>query len=436
MIYFERGGEEAVLTDRDIREGAEQALEGWAEQHGWPGRVLMVPPDITRLHSRAGDVTGAVYRGLAREADAGGRKSDVEVMPSLGTHRPMTRAQGERMYPGVPRELFRVHRWREDTVTLGEVSAGEVSRRAGVDFPFSWPVQVNRRLVEEPWDLVFSPGQVVPHEVTGMANHSKNLVIGLGGKEGIGRSHYLGALYGSERLMGRAENPVRGLLDEAMERWLPDLPVLYALTVLGPRRAEEPSGPAGPEGAAAGPEGADAPVLRGLFIGEGREVFEKAAALSRRVNVTRLARPVERMAVYLDPEEFQSTWLGGKAVYRTRMALADGAELLILAPGVETFGEDPGIDRLIRRYGYRGEAAVRRAVETDEELRDCLGAAAHLIHGSSEGRFRIRWAAGGLSREEIEGVGWECADPGEVSRIIRNGDAYTIRNPALGLWTV
>ena len=53
-----------------------------------------------------------------------------------------------------------------------------------------------------------------------------------------------------------------------------------------------------------------------------------------------LDQPLRKAVVYLDPHEFRSTWLGSKAIYRTRMALADGAELIILAPAVKEFGED------------------------------------------------------------------------------------------------
>src|SRR3990172_7027781 len=135
-------------------------------------------------------------------------------------------------------------------------------------------------------------------------------------------------------------------------------------------------------------------------------VFSRAADLSLRVNFTLLDAPLKKVVVYLDPSEFKSTWLGNKSIYRTRMAMADGGELVILAPGLKEFGEDPEIDRLIRKYGYRGTPATLAAVQANPELANNLSAAAHLIHGSSEGRFRITYCPGSQMRAEaIRSVG-------------------------------
>jgi nickel-dependent lactate racemase len=377
-------------------------------------------------------------------------------MPALGTHRPLTAGETAFMFPGCPPDAFLPHRWREDTVELGRIEAGWVAAafegtdrpggQAGSPFYTAWPVQVNRILRDglpagnggrTPFSLVISIGQVVPHEIAGMANHAKNIFIGTGGAEAINKSHYLGALYGQERLLGRAENPVRALFDEAFRRYgglLP--PVLWALTVV---------------------DGADA--VQGLFAGFGRGCFENAAALSAKVNITRLDEAPRKIVVWLDPAEYRSTWLGNKAVYRTRMAIADGGELVILAPGLDCFGEDPGLDALIRRYGYRGAAAIRRAVDTDAELAGNLSAAAHLIHGSSEGRFRVRYctgAGGGPGRAGIESAGYEWGDldaalrqyglDAELTprrqmttgwRTAAGGERYYfVANPALGLYAL
>ena len=159
-----------------------------------------------------------------------------------------------------------------------------------------------------------------------------------------------------------------------------------------------------------------------------------------------LDEPIKKAVVYLDPREFHSTWLGNKAIYRTRMALADGAELIILAPGVKEFGEDKTIDALIRKYGYCGTPATLKAVEANADLANDLSAAAHLIHGSSEGRFKITWCPGHLTKKEIEGVGFEYGDlatmlkrydPAKLSHgqnKVDGEDIFFIANPGLGLW--
>lgn len=172
--------------------------------------------------------------------------------------------------------------------------------------------------------------------------------------------------------MGRAENPVRAVLNYASDRFLGNIPIVYVLTVVG----------LAADGGLA---------VRGVYIGDDAECFHLASDLSLKVNFEMLEKPIHKAIVYLDPHEFHSTWLGNKAVYRTRMALADNADLIILAPGVREFGEDPTIDRLIRKYGYRGTPATLAAVENNADLAADLSAAAHLIHASSEGRFNITW---------------------------------------------
>jgi hypothetical protein len=265
-----------------------------------------------------------------------------------------------------------------------------------------------------------------------MANYNKNLFVGTGGSVAIHRSHFVGAVYGMERIMGRADTPVRRLYNYGSDHFGHLLPeTVYVQTVVG--RDKEAGGLA----------------VRGLYVGADIEVFNQAAALSLEVNFEMLSQPIRKCVVYLDPAEFKSTWLGNKAVYRTRMAMADDGELLVLAPGVEEFGEDPQIDSLIRKYGYFGTEKTMQFVADNQDLQDNLGAAAHLIHGSSEGRFGITYAAGKLSREEIEGAGFKYADcTASMQRynpeVLQDGvnvmpdgeEIFYISNPAIGLWAV
>src|ERR1700722_7270445 len=386
---------------------------------GARNRVLAVPPDLSRVHSRAGDLTRYAWEFYGERLQA--------VLPALGTHSPMQPEQIARMFGSVPQELFRVHNWRTDVETLGEVPAEFIYQQSESKLNYAWPAQVNRLVARGGFDLILSIGQVGPHEVIGMANYNKNILIGTGGRESINRSHYLGAVYGMERIMGRAENPVRCVLNYAADRFLRHLPIVFVLTVVG--------------GVSDG-----GLAVRGLFIGDDIECFERAAALSLEVNFETPDAPIRKAVVYLDPHEFHSTWLGNKAVYRTRMALGDGAELIVLAPGVNAFGEDKAIDALIRKYGYRGTPATLATVDANADLAGDLSAAAHLIHGSSEGRFTIRWCPGHLTKEEVEGVGYEYGDldimlnrydPAKLRHgLNRVGgeEIFFIANPGLGLW--
>jgi nickel-dependent lactate racemase len=414
-LYLAKGSPDLEISSVELRSLLFEALgKLGARRH-----VLAVPPDLTRKESRAGELTRYLYEYYGALLEA--------ILPALGTHAAMSPAQLTVMFGDMPPELFRVHNWRTDTVKLGEVPAAFIHQQSEGKLNYPWPVQVNRLIAGGRFDLVLSIGQVVPHEVAGMANHSKNILIGTGGPDSINRSHYLGAVYGMERIMGRVENPVRCVLNYAADYFLKKIPVVYVLTVLG--------------------YGAnDSLVLRGLFVGDDMECFHRAAELSLNVNITVLDRPIRKAVVYLDPEEYRSTWLGNKAIYRTRMALTDGAELLILAPGVRKFGEDRGIDMLIRKYGYRGTPATISKVDENADLANALAAAAHLIHGSSDGRFQVRWCPGGLSREEVEGVGYSYGDLEEMMSHYQPGrlkqgynafdgeEIFFVPNPGLGLW--
>ena len=414
-LYFTAGSESAELSSFDLKHGVFQALKALGARR----KVLALPPDFTRFHSRAGELTRIAWEYY------GSRMTDV--MPALGTHVPLTEREIQEMFGGMPRSLFRVHDFRHGLATLGEVPAGFVKEQAEGKLDFSWPAQVDKLLVEGGFDLILSVGQVVPHEVIGMANYNKNVFVGTGGAAGIDKSHYLGAVYGMERIMGRADTPVRRVLNYASDHFAQHLPVVYVLSVIGKNAAGKL-------------------VTRGLFIGDDIECFNKASELSLKVNFVMMDRQIRKAVVYLDPAEFKSTWLGNKSVYRTRMALADGAELIVLAPGVKEFGEDPTIDKLIRKYGYTGTPRVLDAVKKNPDLAANLSAAAHLIHGSSEGRFHITYCPGHLTKEEIEGVNFRYAPLAQMTErynpaVLKDGfntvggeEIFYVSNPALGLW--
>ncbi len=420
MIFFESGSISHNMSADDFRKGLFSAFE----KIGARKKVLVVPPDYTRLPSRAGELTEMSWEYFGEKL--------TDILPALGTHTPMTDPQISHMFGKTPRNLFRDHDWRNDVVTLGYVPGEfvkEVSEGA-VDYP--WPAQVNKLLVEGNFDLILSIGQVVPHEVVGMANYNKNIFVGTGGAEGINKSHFIGAAYGMEKMMGRADTPVRKIFNYASEHFSSHLPIIYVQTVVGVNKQGKLQ-------------------TYGLFIGDDFEVFDKAAKLSLKVNFEMVEEPLKKVVVWLDPSEFKSTWLGNKSIYRTRMALADGGELIVLAPALREFGEDKEIDRLIRKYGYFGTPHTLKITAENEELQNNLSAAAHLIHGSSEGRFSITYCPGkgkeNLTRQEIESVGFQWADydkivasynPGELKdgyNTLPDGEEiYYISNPALGLW--
>ncbi len=415
-LYYAAGSETTEYSPEQLKQAVFSALDALGERN----KVLAIPPDYTRYHSRAGEITRYVFAYYGDKLAA--------ILPALGTHFAMTAPEIEHMFPGVPASRFRVHDWRQGLVTLGEVPGHYVAQVSEGLLDYSWPAQVDRLLVEGGFDLILSIGQVVPHEVVGMANYNKNIFVGTGGADGINKSHFLGAVYGMERMMGRADTPVRRVLNYASDNFARHLPIVYMQTVVSKNEKGKLA-------------------LRGLFVSDTIECFEMASELSLKVNFQMMETEIRKAVVYLDPSEFKSTWLGNKSVYRTRMALADGGELIVLAPGVREFGEDPAIDKLIRKYGYVGTPKVLQAVKENEDLAGNLSAAAHLIHGSSEERFSITYCPGHLTREEVESVSFRYADLDEMTRkydsaklkdgvnIVGGEEIFFISNPALGLWS-
>lgn len=413
----------AVKSEEIPPDQIEREVKAWAASIApSPKRTLLLPPDFTRSHSRAGLITRALFDALSRF----GR---VDIMPALGTHAPMTGEELVRMFgPGIPADRFIVHNWRRDVAKIGEVPAEFVEAVSDGAVRWALDVEVNRRLLDPSYDRIISIGQVVPHEVAGMANYTKNILVGCGGDGFIQKTHFLGAVYGLERIMGHDRSPVRRVFDYAQDHFLAGLPLAFVFTVIA--------------------SDCDGARVCGVYAGEGREIYEEAVKLSQEKNIVRLREPIHRAVVYLDPDEFKSTWLGNKAIYRTRMALAPGAELIIIAPGLTRFGEDPAIDRLIRQFGYCGTRKVLDLVGSRDDLRENLAAAAHLIHGSSEGRFTVTYVPGHLTSQEITGVHYRFLSLSEalerynpatltegVNALPGGEQAFFIRRPGLGMWT-
>jgi len=420
--YFARGGRTDDITTADKRAALAQTLKVLNRRLR---RVLILPPDHTRLNSDAGELTRLLFELLTPGAT-------VDIMPTLGTHSPMTEKQMRMMFGDtIPLDRFLVHDWRNNVRQVGKVPGALLKEWSEGRVDYDVRVEVSNQLFAN-YDLILSVGQLVPHEVVGIANYTKNILTGAGGADTINKSHFLGAAFGMERMMGRIDTPVRKLFNYGVEQFLRDLPIVYVLTVMQKDDA------------------AARMVMRGLYIGDDKDTFTLGARLSQQVNLDLLDAPMKKALVYLDPHEFKSTWLGNKAIYRTRMAMMDDGELVILAPGLKEFGEDPEIDRLIRKFGYRGTPATLAAVKEHDELRNNLSAAAHLIHGSSEGRFRVIYCPGpGMRADAVRAVGFEAGNLDAMlekyqPEKLRDGlnqlpggeEVFYISNPALGLWAL
>lgn len=412
--------EETGITLPEI----EQAMEQLLQQYSSLKKVLIIPPDFTRCYSMAGEITQILYKKLSPFAT-------VHVMPALGTHMPMDAEEKQKMFAGVvPDEAILIHRWQSDTISIGTVPKAYVEEISEGLFSTDIEVEVNEKLIHGGYDLILSVGQVVPHEVVGMANYSKNIFVGIGGRQMINKSHMLSAICGMEKALGVSDTPARKVFDYAQDHFLKDLPLVYIQTVT---TVED-----------------EKVTVNGLYIGSSRKPFEKGVELASKLNICHVERKAKKMVAYLDPSELKTTWVGNKGVYRTRMAVEDGGELILLAPGVKAFGENEEMDQMTRKFGYKGRDYILDLFNKGA-FENKIMSAAHLIQGSSDGRFTITYATKpeNLSKEEINSVGYEWMDYNEAAtlynpetlkdgwNILENGEEiYFVKTPAVGLWKV
>lgn len=417
MIFFSEGAAHLTI-DRDH---ISEMIDTMLEKLGNLGRVLILPPDFTRYHSYAGEITVMLYNKLKNS-------SYIEIMPTLGTHIPLSDNELNTMYQGIPHEIFKRHDWKNDIIRIGTIPSEIIKGFTGglVDFPVH--CEVNKTLVEGKWDQIISVGQLVPHELVGIANFNKNIFIGVGGKDIIDKTHFIGALYGLEKMMGHISSPVRKVLNYMGDNFTNQLPISYILTVRGVDKDEQI-------------------VTRGIFAGNDEECYLRGAALCQEVNIKLQKKEYKKVIAYLEPDEFKSTWVGNKAIFRTRMVVADGGELIILCPGINTFGEDPVNDQIIRKYGYQTTEKLLQSIDENTDLANNLTPVSHLIISSPEKRFKVIYGVKKLSQKDIESVNCNFADYDEMVKrynpstlkdgenILPDGEEiFYVSNPAQGLW--
>jgi nickel-dependent lactate racemase len=385
-----------------------------------PHKILLLPPDITRAHSGAGWITNLLYNYFSPSAE-------VFIMPTLGQHVPHTEEQNLWMFGDIPSRKILMHNWKKDGKRIGTIPAEYVKQTTDGKADWEIPVSINRLLFEEKWDIIINIGHVVPHEVLGFANHNKNYFIGLGGKDMICASHMAAACYGIENNLGNLITPLRHCFNKAESEFLRQLPDMYIQLVMK--------------------YNLDGNLVHsGFYCGDDMDTYLMAAMQSMKENIT-VVPPLKKVVAIMQGNEFFSTWVANKAIYRTRKAMADGGELIIIAPGLKRFGEQDEVDKIIRKYGYCGTPKIMNLWKENEDLQDLTHATAHLIHGSSEGRFKITYAPRYLSKEEIESVNFNYLEYSKAVDLynpekLKNGfntlangeEIYFISTPSAGLW--
>lgn len=396
-------------------------LDRHMAENNWKS-VLLLPPDITRSHSGAGLITAHYYKQLTEKGVS------VKVMPALGTHLPMTQEQLQEMFgKDIPMDAYIAHDFRTSIEVVGTVPGEFLDKVSEGLFKDDVKVSVNRELLGGKYDAILSIGQVVPHELAGMAGYTKNLVVGCGGGEMINVSHFLGVFYGRHRIVGEVDTPPRRLFDYIQKNFLDKLPITFVLTVMAQQDDED--------------------IFKGIFIGKERSSFEQAVALSQQVNITHVEKPVKKCVVWMDPHSYHSTWVTNKAFYRTMKMVQEGGEIIVIAPGLHVFGENDLADQAIRKYGYRPREEMLELYKSDPLLSGNMSLAGHLIRCVPSLETRLTYCTDQIPQEEIEHAGFHYMSVEEAMaaypceswqtgwRTLPNGEEiYFVRNAALGLW--
>ena len=420
--FFEKKKE---ISQKEIEalalKSAEECLKKISKNCKNPKKILLLPPDITRAHSGCGRITEILYNYFEK-------KSEVFVMPTLGQHIPHSEEQNKKVFGTIPENRILKHDPIHDVEKIGEIPADYVKKVTFGAADWKIPIEINKILLTNDWDIIINIGHVVPHEVLGFASYNKNYLIGLGGTATISSTHIASACCGIENILGSIVSPIRECLNKAEKDFFIGLPFAYIQVVM-----------------ALNDDGKLAHT--GFYCGNDFETYLLAANQAMQENIA-VVPPIKKIVAVMGKDEFESTWVANKAIYRTRKALADNGELIIIAPGLKRFGENQEADEVIREYGYAGRDKILAAWKKDKKLQEMAHITAHLIHGSSDQRFKICYAPGYLSKKDIESVNYNYLDPAETLKkypieemkygfntMADGEEVYFINSPASGLWT-
>lgn len=312
-----RGEPGTTLDDEAIS----AIVEGWVQREHLQGeRVLVLVPDETRTFptERMMRLLRTALRGRARQ---------VDCLVATGTHAPVPDRELRRLAgldPGEPGVVTN-HRYDNHHALLevGRISADEVESLSGGRLRLEVPIRINRRVLDA--DRVLICGPVFPHEVVGFSGGNKYLFPGVSGPELIDVSHWLGALLTSRALIGtEGPNPVRALIDRAAAA-VPVQRSCLAAVVDGAGEVE------------------------GVWLGAPEDAWAAAAHLAARTHIRRLAHPYRRVLAVPAPR-YPDMWTGAKAMYKLEPVVADGGELVVVAPHIREFSAVHGAE--IARVGY------------------------------------------------------------------------------------
>ncbi len=388
-------------------------------------RILIIAPNFTLINSVGGEITQILYSFLKDN-------SIIDIIPASGMHQPLSKENRIKNYGKIPEQVFKIHNWRDSVKNIGQISSEDIKELSNDVLDYTIDVDINQNLLNKEYDHIISIGQVYPHETAGFSNGVKNILYGLGGSDFINKTHFLSAVVGIDNIIGQTQNPIQNLFKYASDSFLKERVKIHYISYVISTNINAES------------------FLQGLFFGDAENysrIFSKASKLSYNNNINVISDPLKNILVFLDPQNYSSTWRGNEAIYRTRRALENNGNLVIIAPGLTNFIEDPTLDDLIRKFGYLGKEAILEKVNKSKLLQENLSLAAHLIQGSSENKFKITYCTKNLSENDFRTVNYNWMNlEGAIKyyqikklkrglNILPDGnEIFYITNPSINLW--
>ncbi len=316
-----KGYTDKHLTATEIRDLTTEAL---AEMDLNNKRVLIIIPDSTRT-APIPHMFQLFYDCLHHQVAA------LDYLIALGTHPLMSEEAINKLVGITPSErkgkyaainIFN-HRWDKPQtfVNLGQITAAEVAEITGGLLKQAVEVRLNKIVFD--YEQIILCGPTYPHEVVGFSGGNKYFFPGIGGKEVIDFSHWLGAVITSYEMIGTQYTPVRRLIDKAAS-FIDKTKLCFSMVVKGQD-------------------------LAGLYISTPEEAYQAAADLSAKIHIQWVDKPYQRVLAVMPPM-YDDIWTAAKGMYKTEPAIADGGEVIIYAPHIDEFSYTHGQD--LETIGY------------------------------------------------------------------------------------
>lgn len=373
--------------------------------------VAVIIPDDTRGCPMP-RILSAIYKPIIERA------SSVKCIIALGTHEYMepeeialwaggsTDADLNALYPEMP---IINHLWKdpEQLVNVGHISAERISELSGGRLKQGSDVLINRDVVEA--DVKIIVGPILPHEVVGISGGNKYFIPGCSAHELIDMTHWVGALITSAKMIGSPGiTPVRAMINEGASL-IPGEKYCLAFVVK-----------------------AYSMDLESAAFGTPEQAWANQAEVTAQTHITYVDKPLPNVISEI-PLRYHDIWTAAKGFYKTEPAVADGGEVIIYAPHIDTVSE---AHHEIYEIGYHCRDYY---VKQWEKFKDVpWGVLAHSTHGRGAGvydaetgeencRLKLTFATK-IPPEVCESINVGYRDPETIPELMNDPNFFVVKD--------